>query len=559
MDADLRDLLAAWLGTADADAERRAALLARLRADATFRQAFIDEIRLLGMLKVVQSSEPRWLRLEDELGWSGQERATAESLADRVLRLATAGARRRTLGWQALAAAAAVLVLVGGITWFRSGKAPDGPADPRPDHPLELATAIKLEGVRWDTGDGLRPEEGGVVTAGRLRLRSGRLTLAFFTGVALTVEGPADLELRGTDRVFCHRGKLRARVPSGAEGFTVLAPGCEVVDLGTEFGLNVEPGETAKLRVFKGQTALSVLGTRGRSVYSALVEGPKTVEVDSQAVRIQEVAPEPDQFVAVPDVLPQGLELAATYPAEVLAARPWGYWRFERLAQGQVPNEVAGGPGLRVLGGVRLDGAPGGNHWALYQADDPTQALLMDGAWSPPRGQGYALEVWVQADALGRNALVSLIDRAEGPQEHHVALLELTARSQRSPFEPCALRFLDRWPPGLSGGVNVFSRRTFIPALWHHVVGQKAGDTLELYIDGRLVASSPAAPPPPDAAAVTTPCWLLVGRLKQRSLPSVTSETRPFEGRIDELAVYERPLTAAEIRRHSQLRMISAE
>jgi hypothetical protein len=557
MDADLRDLLAAWLGEADPDEERRAALLARLRADAAFRQAFVDEIRLLGMLKVVQSAEPRWLRLEDELGWSGQERVAAEVLADRVVRSATAQEQRRTLGGRALAAAAAVLVVAGGIALFRSARTPDAPTEARPDHPLELATAIKLESVQWEAQEGLRPEEGSIVTAGRLRLRSGRLTLAFFTGVALTVEGPADLELRTTDRVFCHRGKLRARVPMGAEGFTVLAPGCEVVDLGTEFGLNVEPGETAKLRVFKGQAALSVLGAGGHSVRSALVEERKTVEVDPPEARIQEVAPQADRFVPVPEVGPQALELDPSYPAAVLAAQPWGYWRFERLADERVPNERTGGPGLRVLGGVRLDGAPGRNQWALFQADDPMQALLMDGHWSPPRGQGYALELWVQADALGQNALVSLIDRADGPEEHHVSLLELTARSQRSPFEPCAVRFLDRWPPGLSGGVNVFSRRTFIPALWHHVVGQKAGETQELYIDGRLVASSPAAPNPPDPDAVTTPCWLLVGRLKQRSLPPATGQIRPFEGRIDELAVYERPLAPEEIRRHSKLRVLS--
>src|SRR5262249_36962152 len=149
----------------------------------------------------------------------------------------------------------------------------------------------------------------------------------------------------------------------------------------------------------------------------------------------------------------------------------------------------------------------------------------------------------------------SLIDCKEGPDEHHVSLLELTARSHRSLFEPCAVRFLDRWPPGLSGGVNVFSRRSFIPALWHHVVGQKAGDRLELYIDGRLGASSPAVADLPEPDAATTPCRLLVGRLKQRALPPQTSEIRPFEGRIDELAVYERPLTIVEIRQHAQCRI----
>src|SRR5262249_14491605 len=153
----------------------------------------------------------------------------------------------------------------------------------------------------------------------------------------------------------------------------------------------------------------------------------------------------------------------------------------------------------------------------------------------------------------------SLIDREPGRDEHHVSLLELTARSQRSLFEPCAVRFLDRWPPGLSGGVNVFSRRSFIPALWHHVVGQKVGERLELYIDGRLVGSSPAAPNPPAPAVLTTPCWLLVGRLKQRTLPPQTGEIRPFEGRIDELAIYERSLTVEEIRRHAQRRVTDGQ
>src|SRR5439155_5472224 len=64
MDPDLRDLLAAWLGGDDPGEDRRAALLERLGADPAFRQAFVDEIRMLGMLKAVKSAEPRWLRLE---------------------------------------------------------------------------------------------------------------------------------------------------------------------------------------------------------------------------------------------------------------------------------------------------------------------------------------------------------------------------------------------------------------------------------------------------------------------------------------------------------------
>jgi hypothetical protein len=144
----------------------------------------------------------------------------------------------------------------------------------------------------------------------------------------------------------------------------------------------------------------------------------------------------------------------------------------------------------------------------------------------------------------------------DGPDEKHIALLELIARGRRSVHEPCAVRFLDRWPAARTGGVDVFSRRSFVPSQWHHVVGQKSGDILQLYVDGELVGTSPARLNFADPDA-TAPCRVLVGRLKQLSIRPHYSEIRPFEGRLDELAIYDRPLTVAEIRRHVALRTAS--
>jgi len=67
MDQDLIDLLAAWRGS-ELDPERCEQLFARLEQDEAFLQAFVEEIRMLGMLKAVQSTEPRWLALHEELG-----------------------------------------------------------------------------------------------------------------------------------------------------------------------------------------------------------------------------------------------------------------------------------------------------------------------------------------------------------------------------------------------------------------------------------------------------------------------------------------------------------
>lgn len=561
MDQDLQDCLALWLGDHDPGAARRAALLDRFERDDAFRRAFVDEIRMLGMLRAVQSSEPRWLRLEDEIGWSARQSADVDALARTVVRV---GIRRRNL--RHLGFAAAAILVVAGLVWaWRAGRPLPAPS-PEPEHAnVEIATAIKFENVVWELGDVAHPEEGSIVVAGRLRLISGRLTLAFFSGVLLTVEGPADLELLAINQVFCQHGKLRARVPRGAEGFTVLAPGYEIVDLGTEFALNLEQGGKSQVMVFEGEAAVSVLGKDGRSVRGVLLEQRRSAEIDSNAGRIQELPPQAESFVPLTEVVPSPLELVSGYSAEILAAKPTGYWRFETLTDGHIPNEVGSRPALLAFGGVTLAQSPGGNHCARFRPNDHAQRLVADGMPLPQPAGGYAIELWAQADmpsplGFSQSALVGLLDMDDGAAENHFAYIELAARGRRSPHEPCTVRFLDRWPASRSGGANVFSRRTVVPSLWRHIVGQKAGDTLELYIDGECVGTSPVklSPPVPNAPAPTL-CRLLVGRLKQRSLPPHISEIRAFEGWLDELAVYDRPLTLEEIRRHAQMRQAKLE
>jgi hypothetical protein len=560
MDADLRDLLMAWLGGEDPGEERRDALLERLRTDAAFRQAFVDEIRLLGMLKAVQTSHPRWLRLEDVIGWSAPTLVPDETLAERVVRRGLDRSKKERRGLARFWALARWLFTAGALAagftalvFFRPQPPAPPVSDRAPTAAVELARVVRLENVEWETGQNPLAE-GGAVTAGRLRISSGRLSLVF-GGVSVTVVGPADLELKNRDRVFCRLGKIRVLVPPGAEGFTVNATGYEVVDLGTEFGLNVGSDGKSQLMVFRGEATVSVLDRDQRSRGSVLIEKHRAVEIDPGAKRIRDVAARPGDFVDRAEPALPALDLAPIYAAEVLKAEPWGYWRFEKLVDRQVYNEVAGGPPLRTLGGVQLTPALGKNRSAVFGAGDFTQALLMDGLWAPPREVGYAIELWVQAaafrpDLYSQTALVSLIAADGGPEENHVSLVELSARSSQAPHDPFAVRFLDRWPAARAGGTNVFSRRTVVPTVWHHVVGQKAGDTLELYIDGELVGTSPA---PRNANGIgSTECQLLVGRLKLQPRNELV-EIRPFEGRIDELAVYGRPLTAQEIRAHALL------
>jgi hypothetical protein len=78
------------------------------------------------------------------------------------------------------------------------------------------------------------------------------------------------------------------------------------------------------------------------------------------------------------------------------------------------------------------------------------------------------------------------------------------------------------------------------------LVAQKNGDRLELYLDGALDRAMPLEPDHP-----TLSCRLVVGR--RTPDPLDPQDKRPFVGRIDELAIYGRPLSVDEVRDHFRL------
>ncbi|WP_439625987.1 LamG domain-containing protein [Gemmata sp.] len=547
MDPDLQDLLLAWAGEG-IDEARRGALLARLGADAEFRRAFIEEVRLLGMIGAVQAAEPRWLALADELGWGAAGPADPVPLEDRVLdRLrAEPVPRTRAAGrWRWAALAAGVLAAAAPVWLFlRDGPrpAPAGRAAP-----ANVAVVVKVEGVELEAGAGPVPAEGRPLPAGPFRLRSGHVTMTLYSGVMLSVEGPASLDLSLSDGITCQRGRVRARVPAAAASFVVRTPCAMVSEAGTEYGVNVGADGRSEVMVFDGRAEVSVLGADGRTLRSELVEGQRAVVVEPGAARIGNLAAAPGAYLPAPVLTAPTLLLDRGYADEVLGLKPWGYWRFEDMADRAVRNEVAGRPPLRATGAVRLAGVAGVNRSAAFAPARAEQYLVADGSWAPPRGTGYAVEAWVLPEEVSMQTVVALSSRADEPVQKHVFLLELSGRGHHLAHDACVARYLDRWPPAHGGGVNVFSRERYVPFRWNHLVACRLPDRLELYVNGELAGTSSA-----DPGDETTPCRLMVGRLKRGAQPGIDQE-RAFVGRIDELAVYDRPLTAGDVRRHYEL------
>jgi hypothetical protein len=539
-------LLSAWCDGSISDAELEQ-LDARLRIDDEFRRfylAYMDQHALL-VTGLIPTEEPV---------------PTAHQLRPVGLE------PRRPLAWRwwamvALASAAAVVLAGLALRLQSQGRraAPTVAATTPSVDPSRVvpaggcAVVIQLDQVEWERGAGREPSEGDTLPASRLVFRAGRMTLGLLSGVTLTVEGPADLELLAIDRVHCRRGRIRTRVPHGAEGFVISAPSAAVVDLGTEFALNVAENGKARLMVFEGAAEAAVFSAAGSPLRIHQIREDQAFEIDPGSGQIEAAAPRGEDFLAPPILVVPPLPLDRSYRDVVLAAKPWGYWRFEAMEDRALASEVAGHPPLRATGPVHLADADahGRNRCAEFGPDESEQTMTLDGVWEPPSDPGYAVELWVLPERIGHAALVSLIEPGLPNDDYkHLFLLELTASDRQSLLPPAAVRFLHRWPPGDSGGDNLFSSRFYIPYRWHHLVAQNNHGQMELYMNG---LPTPGVAIGSDTA--TEACQLLLGRLKPEPRLPGKIHSRPFVGRIDELALYDRPLSAEEVRRHYELGM----
>jgi len=113
---------------------------------------------------------------------------------------------------------------------------------------LTRVSALQGEHADWVTGETIPP--------GTLEWDSGLLQLEFYCGATVVAQGPASLEILDDSRLLCRSGRLRAHVPPPARGFTVLAPTVELVDLGTEFGIDVSVDGATEVHVFDGVVEL---------------------------------------------------------------------------------------------------------------------------------------------------------------------------------------------------------------------------------------------------------------------------------------------------------------
>lgn len=205
-----------------------------------------DFLRLEAELRVNPEARQAYycrLKLDDSL------KKEAESLVDKreVAAIPFWVEHARSL----LGIAAIALFVMMGILGWQMNREFDAPRLAIAE-PIASGFAVLAEhsDAVWEDPTDL--QRGDLMPQGIIRMRSGIAQLELFSGVTIIIEGESEFEIHSPMEMTVAKGKIRALVPTAARGFKVSTASGDLIDLGTEFALEVTP-EHADMHVLQGE------------------------------------------------------------------------------------------------------------------------------------------------------------------------------------------------------------------------------------------------------------------------------------------------------------------
>ncbi len=350
---------------------------------------------------------------------------------------------------------------------------------------------------------------------GEYELRKGLLHLQFCGGVMVYLEAPARFDAVSDSRVVLHSGRLSATVPPEGIGFTVETPEAEVVDFGTEFSVDVESG-ASEVHVFDGLVRVHPGASNHR-------DASRSVDVQaSEAVRITEGTPDPENIsIATDRFIRDFEEYARNYAPAIRKKSPLAFYRMAIRDKGLAsePQKYSGvvltGKGKRPphARGVFVGGS------LRVGVDSIGRGGRVDNPPALNTGQfSVTLFVYRESDSGGATAVTNMHD----DQGNFNLSLDDNGRLQAT--------IRDR-----DGSQSTIVGESVLPLRkWRHVVLTVDGHNMHFYEDGKLVGSKPCAQL---ATSESDPIWFGTN----------ASTTQVWDGRIDEVALFDRALDDEEV------------
>lgn len=391
---------------------------------------------------------------------------------------------------------------------------------------------------------------GKTIPPGVIQWDAGLLQLEFYSGATVVVEGPAEIEILDESRVVCRSGRLRAHVPEPARGFAVLAPTFELVDLGTEFGMNVTDDGAAEVHVFDGTVELYDAKSNRDVATRRELNAGNALTVDRDGTS-KPIAVRDADFVT---------STLLSQMADTRQQAQLRDWRAFRDSLRDDPRVVAYFPFDRTdaedrvligygANGSRLDGAIVGCEWSEGRWPDKTSLQFKRPGDRvrisvPGEFESLTFSIWLRVDGLDRefNSLLltdGFLPSAMHWQIHQDGALVLGTKNS------------------VEGKYNYETEsifNLFRLGQWVHLATVYDNDNSRVthYVNGQLTAREPlreAASGLLKIGNATIGNWSLPSDRNPRNEAQRARRVRNFNGCMDELIVFGQALDDQEVRR----------
>ena len=245
---------------------------------------------------------------------------------------------------------------------------------------------------------------------GLATLSEGYAEIGYDNGVSVVIQAPAELELKTAGLLKLNSGQVYAKVPKGAEGFTVQTNSANVVDFGTEFGVLVDQLGRTEAHVFKREVELSSASDR-----SAQKKGTRLTAGQASAVEGKDVVNVAFQRNSFASYVPTAYEVA------VMKKRPMSYWRLRPGAAQSLSNLANESTvNVRYEGVVDLVTGPFAGHSDVCSASrfygDGSYMFIPQVGERRPVNEGlkdakYTYMLWVRPDFIDNQIITSRTNR----------------------------------------------------------------------------------------------------------------------------------------------------
>ena len=389
------------------------------------------------------------------------------------------------------------------------------------------------EDIKWTSSE---KKVGDEILDEDIILERGQLTITYNHGAEIKIEGPAHYSLKSLELAEMKYGQLAAKVPEAAQGFTIESPKAAIVDLGTEFALNVSKEGKSQVYVYEGEVVSSLLSDNGTSLINANLFDKDGIEIDSKTKTVSDLSGSED-FIRVNEKAVNELVISNAYIEIVRAHKPYAYWRFENSENGIVKNEMNQNHSGTLTKNARTvnnkftieKGHEGG-----FLVKEPLQNFNL---------KNYTIELWLKAEERGNEmSLASIISKKPSKKKEgyeHLVYTQLMSNRNRLRTRNFDFRYSHRYPATHNVGKNAYAGETYTPGKWYHLVCVRNDNSFSLYLNGELKQTVSEK-----LNNDKSEYLFFLGKIDpMRSM-------RQFIGQIDEVALYKRALSQNEILEH---------